>query len=82
MIKAELIELSRSGIKCDNANCDKSELYHDRILGQVFYMKQGIKCAVLSFSGSGESEIYCEGCITFVFHQLKMVLDRNLWAFH
>lgn len=78
MISVKIINFCMSGFTCDNVNCKHDLKYHDQVLRQ-FFIKQNTKVAEISMDNY--IEIYCEGCITEIYHLLKCKLDKNMWAF-
>ena len=79
MITFELHRLDWTGRKCCNPNCGHSEKYHDHIIGDVYFLKQD---QIVLFVYMGDAlEIYCYDCIDILYKQMKLVLNKDLWAF-
>jgi hypothetical protein len=65
--------------------------YDSRLLGDTnripteeYYLKSGNKAVKIAIGCGNYATgyvIFCEGCIDDLYKQLKLVLDRNLWAF-
>lgn len=77
MIKANLFKMEQSGFQCFNPKCSHNEKYHNNILGQVFHIKIGTTCLLMTIDNS--YEIYCRECIDNLYIELKPVLDSKLW---
>jgi hypothetical protein len=80
MIKAEVYKLNWAGQECENQDCKHSPEYHEHIIGDNYFIKQGTIVVRLLFT-TGNSEFYCRDCIDIVYMDLKSALDSKLWAF-
>lgn len=86
MIHIEVVTWDRSGYKCAHPECKKDPQYHDHILGEQFFLKQGEVVARVLMTDPHDSDnrvvnFYCRGCIHSIYELVKTQLDTNLWAF-
>lgn len=79
MINIKLCKIDSSGISCCNEDCNHNPKYHDHIIGDNFFLKQGQVALQIYFEHEGE--IYCRDCIDKVYQKMKPFLDSKLWAF-
>jgi hypothetical protein len=85
MIHIEVLKVPTSGIRCDNSTCPHSPEYHDRIIGDNYFIKQDTTCFLIWLGdniSASSTEWYCRDCIDTVYQYIKSKLDSKLWAFH
>ncbi len=80
MLEVNVIKLEYAGQICYNKNCKRLPEYHWNVIGDVWNIKQGAICAVIS-TGPLSAVIYCNDCIDDIFKMIKSKLDRKLWTF-
>lgn len=77
------IETAEYAYECSNSTCQHSPQYHNHIIGKNWRIKKGTQIALIFFVGEdGEDyEVYCCDCIDVLYRQMKIKLDKKLWAF-
>jgi hypothetical protein len=80
MIDCYLFEAD-TGYYCSNPNCQKLEKYTTHIIGKNYHIKKGTEALYMYVGIDGIADVYCGGCIDWVYKRLKPLLNKNLWAF-